>query len=162
VAVPSREYRYQVDRDGRIFHDGTEVIDPHVLAFFVRAMRRTPEGRYLVLCQGEQNWFEAVDTPFVVQRVRPRRDGHRVVSLEIDLVGGYRETLDPESLEARGEHLYCRVRRGEFAARFGRAAIQQLAPFVADGGDGGLELRLGAARYSIRRAPSETPPIAGD
>jgi hypothetical protein len=152
-----REYRYQVDREGRIFHDGTEVIDPHVLAFFVRAMRRTPDGRYLVMCQGEQNWFETGDTPFVVQRVRPRLEGDRVASLEIDLAGGYRETLDPESLEASGDHLYCRVRRGEFPARFGRAALQQLAPFVADAG-GGLELRLGPASYPIRRMPSPAPP----
>ena len=53
-----REYHYQVDRDGGIFHGGTELLDPLVLRFFLRAMRRTPDGRYLVVCQGEHNWFE--------------------------------------------------------------------------------------------------------
>ena len=36
-----REYQYVVDRDGRIFHDGTEIVDPAVLRFFLRAMTRT-------------------------------------------------------------------------------------------------------------------------
>ena len=46
-----REYRYVVDRDGRIFHDGSEIIDPLVLRFFLRAMQRSDDGRYRVLCQ---------------------------------------------------------------------------------------------------------------
>jgi hypothetical protein len=58
MAEPAREYRYRVDCDGRIFHDGTEVVDPAVLRFFLRAMTRTEDGRCLVLCQGERNWFE--------------------------------------------------------------------------------------------------------
>ncbi|MBI5629192.1 MAG: hypothetical protein HY953_09755, partial [Candidatus Rokubacteria bacterium] len=66
-----REYRYRIDREGHIFHDGTEIVDPPTLRFFLLAMTRTPEGRYLAMCQGERNWFEPEDTPFVVQRVRP-------------------------------------------------------------------------------------------
>ncbi len=54
-----REYRYRVDAEGRVFHDGSEVLDPSTLRFFVRAMQRTPDGRWLVVCQGERNWFEA-------------------------------------------------------------------------------------------------------
>ncbi|MBI5627358.1 MAG: DUF1285 domain-containing protein, partial [Candidatus Rokubacteria bacterium] len=65
-----REYHYLVDRDGHIFHDGTEIVDPAVLRFFLRAMRRSDDGRYLVVCQGERNWFAPHDTPFVVQRLR--------------------------------------------------------------------------------------------
>ena len=51
-----REYRYTVDLDGRVFHDGSEITDAAVLRFFMRVMDLTPEGRYLVLCQGERNW----------------------------------------------------------------------------------------------------------
>ena len=46
-----REYRDVVDRDGRIFHDGSEIIDPIVLRFFLRAMQRSDDSRYLVPCQ---------------------------------------------------------------------------------------------------------------
>ena len=104
-----REYHYRVDREGRIFHEGSEILDPFVLRFFLRAMTRTPDGRYLVLCQ----------------------DDHR-------------EPLDPGSLETEDGHLFCRVRRGAFRARFGRVAMQQLAPFLAeDGGEPALLLARG-------------------
>lgn len=144
-----REYRYLVDREGRIFHDGTEVVDPLVLRFFLRAMQQTPEGRYLVLCQSEQNWFEPYDTPFVVQRLRSGIEGGQLVSVELCFAGDYREPLNPEHLEAEQGHLFCRVRRGTFRARFGRVAMQQLAPFLAEGRDGPA-LLLRGARYPIR------------
>src|SRR5574342_327895 len=44
-----REYRYKVDAEGRIFHDGSEVIDPLTLRFFLRAMTHTADGRWLVV-----------------------------------------------------------------------------------------------------------------
>src|SRR5260370_30626179 len=100
MAEAIREYRYEVDRDGRIFHDGTEIIDPAVLRFFLRAMARTDEGRYLVLCQGERNWFEAPDTPFVIQRLRLNIEGGRLQAVERCFPGDYREPLHPSTLQA--------------------------------------------------------------
>jgi len=145
-----REYRYLVDREGRIFHDGTEVIDGAVLRFFLSAMRRTAEGQYLVMCQKERNWFEAWDTPFVVQRVVPTGDAADGVALELYLAGDYHETLDPNTLESEEGYLYCRVRRGAFRARFGRTAMQHLTPWLADSANGPV-LRVGRARYLIRQ-----------
>jgi hypothetical protein len=143
-----REYRYQVDAEGRIYHDGSEILDGPTLRFFLRAMSRAPEGAWLVVCQGERNWFEADETPFVVQRVRPvLRDG-ALEGLELVLVGEHRESLDPTTLEERQGRLYCRVRRGAFVARFGRVALHQLAPFLRD--DGGRPvLVLGDMRHPI-------------
>jgi hypothetical protein len=146
-----RDYRYTVDRDGRIFHEGSEIIDPLVLRFFLRAMRCTPEGRYLVVCQGERNWFEAGDTPFVVQRVRCSIEEGRLVAAELLFAGDYHEPLDPGSLEAEGPYLYCRVRGGAFRARFGRSAVQQLAPFLVE--DKGVAVLLFRdVRQSIHQA----------
>lgn len=145
-----REYRYRVDREGRVFLDGSEVVDPLTLRFFVRAMTRTPDGRWLVVCQGERNWFEAEDTPLVVQRVRPAASP----APGLVLAGDHREPLDPATLERRGERLYCRVRRGTLPARFGRLALQQLAAHLAEG-DGEPVLELAGARHPIpARAPS--------
>ena len=145
-----REYRYRVDAEGRIFHDGSEVLDPLTLRFFLRAMTRTPEGRWLVVCPGEQNWFEAPDTPFVVQRLRPRSDKGQLASVELVFAGDYHESLDPTTLEAEGGHLYCRVRGGAFRARFGRIAVQQLADHLVEV-DGRLLMLVGGGRYPIRQ-----------
>jgi hypothetical protein len=145
-----REYRYVVDRDGRIFHDGSEIIDAPTLRFFLRAMQQTPDGSYLVVCQGERNWFEAHETPFVIQRLRCEVDQGQLVAIELECAGGYHEPLDPNHLEAEGVYLYCRVRGGAFRARFGRAAVQRLAPFLLEE-DSGLSLLLHGARYPIRQ-----------
>jgi hypothetical protein len=155
MAEVLREYRYQVDRDGRIFHDGTEIVDPAVLRFFLRAMTRVDDGRCLVLCQGERNWFEAVDTPFVVQRVRLDVEGSGLRAVELGFPGDYREPLDPRTLETEHDLLFCRVRGGAFRARFGRVAVQQLAPFLADAG-GESVLLLDGGRHLIRRPASVT------
>jgi hypothetical protein len=151
-----REYRYTVDRDGRIYHEGSEIIDPLVLRFFLLAMQQTPDGRYLVICQREQNWFEAPDTPFVIQRLHCAIEQGHLVSVELYFAGDHHEPLDPESLEAEGPYLYCRVRGGAFRARFGRSAVQQLGPFLAEDGAGPV-LLFGGARCAIRRAEPSRP-----
>jgi hypothetical protein len=155
-----REYRYRVDAEGRVFHDGSEVLDPLTLRFFLRAMTRTPEGSWLVVCQGERNWFEAEGTPFVVQRVRPMfQEGREGVpdGLELVLAGDHREPLDPSTLESQDGRLSCRVRRGAFPARFGRLALQQVGPHLGD--DGGRPvLVLGSRRHPIP-AGERTPEL---
>lgn len=159
MVEPAREYHYQVDRDGRILHDGTEIIDPAVLRFFLRAMTRTEDGRCLVLCQGERNWFEATDTPFVIQRLRLTIESGLLQAVELAFPGDYCEPLDPGTLEAEGDLLFCRVRGGAFRARFGRVAVQQLAPFLSDSGEGSV-LLLSGVRYAVR-ARAAVPPPAG-
>jgi len=149
MAEPAREYRYQVDRDGRIFHDGTEIVDPAVLRLFLRAMTSTEDGRWLVLCQGERNWFEAPDTPFVIQRLRLAVERGLLQDVELCFPGDYREPLDPRTLETDRDRLFCRVRGGAFRAAFGRVAVQQLAPFLSNTGEGAA-LVLGGARYPVR------------
>ncbi|HEX7786423.1 MAG TPA: hypothetical protein VF653_09405 [Methylomirabilota bacterium] len=152
-----REYRYVVDRDGRIFHDGTEIVDPAVLRFFLRAMSRTDDGRCLVLCQGERNWFTAPDTPFVVQRLRLAIEGSALQSAELCFQGDYREPLDPATLETDRDLLFCRVRGGAFRARFGRVAVQQIAPFLVDVGEGSA-LVLGGRRHPVRTGVERAVP----
>jgi Protein of unknown function (DUF1285) len=152
---PVREYHYRVDRDGRVFHDGTEIVDPAVLRFFLRAMTRTEAGRYLVLCQGERNWFEAVDTPFVVQRLGLTLDEGALRAVELHFPGDLREPLDPGTLEAERGLLYCGVRGGRFRARFGRSAVQQLAPFLLDVGEGAA-LVVAGVRHPVRATTAVT------
>ncbi len=154
-----REYHYLVDRDGRVSHDGSEIVDPVVLRFFLRAMRRTEDGRWLVVCQHENNWFHPHDTPFVVQRLGLTLEGGRLTAVALHFAGDHQEPLAPETLEADGGQVFCRLQRSGFRARFGRIALQQLAPHLADG-PGGPALVLGDARYPVRGAISGTPAAA--
>jgi hypothetical protein len=151
-----REYHYRVDRDGRIFHDGTEVVDPITLRFFLRAMQHTADDRYLVVCQGEQNWFHADDTPFVVQRLALTLDEGGLETVELCFAGDHRETLRPDGLCAADGHLVCSVRGGTCRARFGRVAMQQIAPFLVEDGRGPA-LRLGGALHPIAASAAAAP-----
>jgi hypothetical protein len=144
-----REYAYVVDRAGRVFHDGTEIVDPITLRFFLRAMTRSDDGRWLVVCQGEHNWFTAADTPFIVQRLVLAVDRGCLVRAELVFAGDVREPLDPSTLEVHDGQLGCRVRKGAFAARFGRVAMQQLAPYLVEDG-GGPALASGGVLHPIR------------
>jgi hypothetical protein len=143
-----REYHYRVDGDGRIFHDGSEIVDPATLRFFVLAMQRQPDGRHLVMCQGERNWFDAADTPIVIQRLRLHLEASALARVELELPGGHWEPLDPASLSTERGHLYAGVRRGQLRARLGRVAMQQLAPHLVPDG-GGAALALGNTRHPI-------------
>ena len=152
-----REYSYRVDGEGRVFHDGTEVVDPATLRFFLLALQRTPDGRWLALCQGERNWFEAADTPFVIQRLGLSVSQNRLNAVELRLAGDYREPLDPATLEHDGTHLCCRVRKGAFRASFGRIALQQIAPWILE--EGGIPtLELGGRRYPLSGARATSRP----
>jgi hypothetical protein len=152
-----REYTYRVDSEGRIFHDGTEIVDPATLRFFLLALQRSPDGRWLVLCQGERNWFEPVDTPFVIQRLGLRVIDSHLDAVELRLAGDYHEPLDPATLEGDDTRLYCRVRRGAFKARFGRIALQQMAPWILE--DTGIPaLALGGRRFRLSAGSIPSPP----
>jgi len=152
-----REYRYLVDREGHIFHDGTEIVDPATPRFFLLALQRTPEGQWLALCQGERNWFETRDTPFVVQRLSLEVIDGRLGAVELRLAGDYRERLEPATLEHDGMGLFCRVRKGAFRARFGRLAMQQIGPWIVEDG-GRPTLELGDRRYTLTVTPAASPP----
>lgn len=151
-----REYRYTVDAEGRIFHAGAEILDAGVLRFFLRSMKRTEDGQYLVHCQGERNWFDAYDTPYVVQRLSCVIEPGRLVSVELCFAGDYRQPLDPSTLEAEAGGLFCRLGGGGILARFGRVALQQLAPYLVEG-EGGPALLLGGCQYPIRDLTPVTP-----
>ena len=146
-----REYTYRVDSEGRVFHDGSEIVDPATLRFFLLALQRAPDGRWLAICQGERNWFEADGTPFVIQRLGLRVASDRLDAVELRLAGDYREPLDPTSLEQDGARLFCRVRKGAFRARFGRIAMQQIAPWLV-GGSEAATLTLDGRRYPLALA----------
>jgi hypothetical protein len=131
-----REYHYRVDREGRVFHDDTEIVDPITLRFFVRAMSRTADGRWLVVCQGEHNWFGAADTPLVARRLDLEVEAGGLAGVTLRLAGEVREPLDPSTLHTDGRDLFCLVGRARHPVRFGRVAALQLAPFLHERPDG--------------------------
>lgn len=162
MTAPRREYHYRVDREGRLLHEGSEIVDPAVLRLFWRTLHRTEDGRWLSVCQGERNWVEADETPFVIQRLRLSLDeGGRLIGADLILPGAYREPLDPSSLAVGpGGLLTCGIRGGAYRARLGRRAALQLAPYLVER-DGVVSLALGGRLYSVSRA-DQPHKVAGE
>jgi hypothetical protein len=126
-----RSYHYFLDKEGRIWHEGTEITDPRFALAIHRSLQKTPDGKFLAVCQGENCFFEVEDVPYVIQDVAFHKDVGQLRQVDILFSGGYMEILDPSTLQVSSSNiLYCRVRKGEFPARFTRNSYFKLAPYV--------------------------------
>jgi len=150
-----RNYYYYLDKEGRIWHEGTEITDPRFALLVHKGMQKT-SGGLLVRCQGENCFFEVEDVPYVVQDLAFRRDDSGELT-RIDLIfsGGYTEVLDPATLSVSKENiLYCRVRREAFPARFSRKSYFKLIPLIEEDLEkSGFFLQIQGASFAIEQSP---------
>jgi hypothetical protein len=77
-AIPSREYFYTVDREGRLRHQGTVLDDPGFVDFFFRQLRpndtaRHPDHPFVSPCGREMNFVRAADRVIVFRRLIDER-----------------------------------------------------------------------------------------
>lgn len=148
--MSTRIYYYSVDTEGILWHRGSELEDPKILALFMRDLEPLAppdhEYRWRVLCMGEECRVSAEDVPYVVQRWEPKRG-----EIELIFPGDYRERLDPTTLFVGKKNvLYCRVRGGKFIARFRRQPYLDLAKQIAfDAKEKKYYLALQGKRYWI-------------
>lgn len=151
-----RNYYYYLDKEGTIWHDGTEITDPRFALIVHRGMTRTDNG-FLVRCQGENCYFQVEDVPYIVQDLALHKDEKgRLRQIDLIFPGGYTETLDPSTLTTSTENvLYCKVRNGLFDARFSRKSYFHLAPFIEENSDlQSYTLPVGGKYYPVRQTLS--------
>lgn len=140
-----RIYQYRIDKEGGLWIEGTQLTDPMVLKYFHRKMEALPDGRFFVDCMGEKNIIRAEDVPYVVQSIEVRPDG-----IELIFPGDYREALDPSTLFVGDHHvLYCKVRDGQFTARFKRHPYMELAHHIEGGAGQGYFLKWQGEKFPI-------------
>jgi hypothetical protein len=138
--------RLRIGRDGTWYDSDEEVTHPGIVANLWSNLRIDDRGHHLQVGPIRVP-VEIDDVPFVVQRAERRGE-----ALELTLIDGSRELLDPAGLQlGAGEVPYCRVKGGRFEARFDRAATYQLLQHVAGEDADRAELVLGTARYPLRR-----------
>ena len=138
-----------VDREGKWFHKGAEMIRKEIIRFFCDHLEVDSLGRYVIQLGEERCYLDVEDTPFVVQRVQ-FKESEGSERFLLSLSDDTREVLSPESLFVGGENvLYCKVKEGRFVARFHRPAYYQLAEFVEEE-DGEFYLPLNGLRHLIR------------
>ena len=144
---------FRIDREGAWRHEEVEVTHPGVLRNLYANLRVDSTGHYLQAGPFRVP-VQVDDAPFVV--VRAETDDPRAV--QIHLSDGSRETLAPETLSLDGRSIpHCRVKDGQFRARFSVAAWLQLAGKVeTDSTSGAPVLVVGDRRIALQGGEDST------
>ena len=133
-------------RDGHWYNDEERIENPRIALLFSRSIRRNPHGGYVLQVADERAPITVEDTPYVVTGVEEDPDGFRTVTND-----EVSERLDPASLEVgEANVLYCRVKQGEFRARFLRSAYYHLAEHFVTEDSVNFAIAIGGRRYPIR------------
>lgn len=120
-------YELRIDRDGKWFHEGVEIIREEIRNLFSRNLARSVDGGYCVRIGDDECAVIVEDAPLVVTRASPAQDGAGLVLLMND---GGEERLDARTIVFNSSNVpYCKV-RGDLEARFSRQAYYQLAEFI--------------------------------
>ena len=139
-----------IDKEGKWFYKGAEMIHREIIQEFYRHMGIDSEGRYIISWRGTQCYLEVEDVPFIIRRVDLKGSAKGTDSkISLYLSNDEQEDLMPDTLHAGIDHVfYCRVKDGQFPARFSRAAYYQLAEYI-DEDNGRYFLPLNGERYYI-------------
>lgn len=135
----------RIDKDGRWYYEGNEIINEHVLAAFCNALEKDNDGRYRIVIEQELCYIEVEDTPFVVASIR----GDTKNGLYVLLNTSRLFPLDPDSLSiGESNVLYCTLPDG-MKVRFSRAAYYTLALMMEEDEEGNVCLRDRDTTYTI-------------
>ncbi len=137
-------------RDGNWYSDEERIDNPRIALLFSRSIKRNPDGTFYLQVAEERASITVEDTPYVVTTVDDDgKGGFLVITNDEE-----REPLDPTTLEVGNDNvLYCRVKGGEYRARFLRSAYYHLSDhFIEDSGD--FAIVIAGQRYPIRLAVS--------
>jgi uncharacterized protein len=144
--------RLFIDKEGRWFQNGAEIIHHRIYRQFNEMLEKSPDGEYRVRLGRETCRVEVEDAPFVVLRVLESP----VHDLSIELNDGTVEAFVPEHFWIGDAHVpYTTVKNGGFHARFSRPAYYQLAPFiVADEAEKEFFLNINGQRLPVKTQTS--------
>ena len=145
--------RLVIDKDGRWFQNGVEIVHPEIYRYFCQSLEKTSDGMYRIRCDREICRVEVEDAPFVVVRVR-QDDSH---VLWVELNDGTSEPFQPERFWIGVENVpYVEIKDGAFHARFSRSAYYQLAEHIEadDEEEETFSFRLDGKRTPVKVARS--------
>ncbi len=136
-----------IDKDGRWFQNGTEIIHPEIYKYFNQLLEKTADGGYQIRRGHEFCSVEVEDAPYVVQAV----DEVEKSKVYIRLNDGSDELLKPEWFWIGRDNVpYCLIKNGSFHARFSRPAYYALARhIVADEEGQNFFLHIDGRRTAI-------------
>lgn len=138
-----------IDKEGRWFHKGAEMIHREFIRLFYQHMEMDSQGRFIINLGGDRCYVEVEDTPFVVRRTLFKHGDQNNSRFILYLSDDTQEDLSPDTLFVGDHHvLYCKVKHRTFPARFDRPAYYQLAEYILEENNGYF-LPLDGEKYPI-------------
>jgi uncharacterized protein len=138
-----------VDKDGRWFQNGAEIIHPAVRRHFMGLLERTADGGYRIRSGREVCRVEVEDAPFVVTAMT----GDAKEGLNLVLNDDTSESFDPEQCWIGAQNVpYVSVKAGAFHARFSRPAYYQLTDHIESDDDETFFFVIRGARTRVKGA----------
>jgi hypothetical protein len=126
----TQDYEIRIDREGRWFYNGREIIHPAVLRVFNDGLFLGEDNNHYLKVEDDIARIEVEDTPFVVMRIRSIDEGGVLTGFVAGLSDETEEALDLDTLEIDRRNIpYCRVKRG-LRARFSSQAYYMLAEYI--------------------------------
>jgi hypothetical protein len=125
-------FSIKIDKEGVWYYNGAEMFRKDIVNLFYEGLKRDESGQYRIELGDDWCFIEVEDVPFVVKTVDKSGFKERgSETIEIFLNDENSEELDMSSLRVGKDNvLYCRVKAGEFDARFSRAAYYQIAEHI--------------------------------
>lgn len=134
-----------LDQRGKWTHEGLDFENERIIGLFNRSVNRTPGGTWILEVGRFTYPIEVEDTGFFVERVDLDADPPM-----LQLSDETSEPLMADSLSYGSEgRLYCRVKDGEFRARFKKPAYYAIAEHVEEQNERWL-LRLHGREHLIK------------
>ena len=124
-----RQTGINLDRNGRLWHQGTEITHPGLRRALLRWLDRLPDGRPILrLDERRYAYLDVEDAHLLAVSAVWRAD-----RVYLRLNDGTEEELDYASLYTGADHaLYCRVRGGALRARLTTPAYHALAERITE------------------------------
>ena len=121
-----------INRGYGIFID-EEMKRQDIVRYIYQYLKRDSDGKYLIEMENDRCYVTVEDVPYVIKSVESgfsKNDGQPCI--EISLSDGSKEELNLDiPFWTGGDNvMYCRVKKGEYAARFSRPAYYQLCKYI--------------------------------
>jgi hypothetical protein len=123
----------RIDKGGIWYCNGGEMKRQDIVQYFYQHLKRDNDGNYLIEIGNDFCIVSVEDAPYVIRSVAvscSKNDGQQCIVLS--LTDGSSEELNHNIPLWTGSDnvMYCRVKRGEYVARFSRSAYYHLCEYA--------------------------------
>ena len=137
--------RIRIDKEGKWFYEGCEIINPLVLRAFCNALETDEHGRHRIVIGNELCYIEVEDTPFVISGIR----GDPAIGLYVRLNTLETFPLDPTRICIGQDNILYTTLENGMKVRFNRSSYYSLALMMEEDENGMIVLKIRDIKYPI-------------